>query len=277
MISEICIFDMANRTTRCLLRADWHLEAPNWSRDGQELIVNSKGRLFRMCITDPDRPMAEIDTGFATRCNNDHGISPDGQNLVISDKSETNQSTIYTLPYGGGVPRRVTANAPSYWHGWSPDGAELAYVARRDAGFQVYTIPAEGGPERALTSDFDHCDGPDYTPDGAWIWFNGEKAGQVDLWRMRPDGSKLQRMTEDTLVNWFPHPSPDGQHIVYLAYPAGTFGHPPDLPVTLRLMPAAGGPSEVLARFRGGQGTINVPSWAPDGHAFAYVRYPEAA
>lgn len=180
------------------------------------------------------------------------------------------------MPVTGGIPEQVTAGIPSYWHGWSPDGERLAYVGRRpETGgtFQVFTCLLDGTDETRLTRDFDHCDGPDYTPDGSWIWFNGERNGSVQLWRMGVDGSLLQQMTSDARVNWFPHPSPDGRHVVYLAYEPGTTGHPADKTVELRLMPAEGGHPRSLLSLHGGQGTLNVPSWAPDSQRFAYVRY----
>ena len=270
MISELCIFDLTEATPRVLLQHTGHIEAPNWHPDGY-LVVNGDGRLFRVDLDEPALQL--IDTGFAVQCNNDHGISPDGKTLVISDKSKTGESCIYTLPVGGGTPSRVTEQTPSYWHGWSPDGATLTYVGRRGAGFALYVCPVGGGDETCLTDEFDHVDGPDYTPDGAWIWFNGERAGAVDLWRIRPDGTGLEQMTHDDTVNWFPHPSPDGAHVVYLAYPPQTEGHPPELDVTLRIMPQTGGQVRTLCGLFGGQGTINVPSWAPDGSAFAFVRY----
>lgn len=271
MPSTLAIFDIADRTTHTVLVTDDHIEAPNWTRDGKALIVNGSGRLFAVPL---DRPTLQpIDTGFATRINNDHGVSPDGTQLVISDATEHGQSCIYTLPVGGGVPQRVTANLPSYWHGWSPDGATLAYAARRGATFQVFTCPTRGGDETQVTEGFDHCDGPDFTPDGRWIWFNGERNGAVQLWRIRPDGSQAEQMTDDERVNWFPHPSPDGRTVVYLAYESGTRGHPAERSVELRMMPAKGGSPVVLISLFGGQGTINVPSWAPDSRRFAFVRY----
>ena len=124
-----------------------------------------------------------------------------------------------------------------------------------------------------VTDDFDHVNGPDYSADGQWIWFNGEREGVVDIWRVRCDGTDLERMTDDDCVNWFPHPSPCGRHVVYLAYPGGTVGHPGGVGVTLRLMPQVGGVSRDIVRLHGGQGTINVPSWAPDGSAFAFMRF----
>lgn len=271
MKSEVAIFDLETGTVRTVLQSADLVEAPNWTPDGKALIVNSKGRLFRIDLAAP--ALAEIDSGFASRINNDHGISPDGTTLAISDSTEDGASAIYTMPIGGGTPRRVTEKVPSYWHGWSPDGATLAYVARRDGTFQVYTCMAEGGEEFQVTRGFDHCDGPDYTPDGAWIWFNGEKDGEVALWRVRPDGSAPEKMTADERVNWFPHPSPDGKHILYLAYEAGIQKHPADKDVELRLLPAGGGTPRVLIGLVGGQGSINVPCWAPDSKAFAFVRY----
>jgi Tol biopolymer transport system component len=271
MKSEIAIFELASETVATVLKTADLVEAPNWTPDGAALVVKRNGRLYRVDLADPD--FIEIDTGFARNVNNDHGISPDGATLAISDSTESGSSEIYTLPFAGGTPTRVTEQAPAYWHGWSPDGRTLAYVAKRGDTFQVYTCPVGGGAEFQVTRGFDHCDGPDYTPDGKWIWFNGETSGAVDLWRVRPDGSDIQKMTDDQRVNWFPHPSPDGQHVLYLAYEPGVTGHPRDKHVELRLLPAAGGEPRVLLGLFGGQGTINVPCWAPDGQRFAFVRY----
>lgn len=254
---------------------DTHIEAPNWSPCGTFLVINAGGRIWRVDLNAPDR-LHPIDTGPVTHCNNDHGISPDGRTLMISDSPGRGTSIIYHLPIAGGPPTRVTPLAPSYWHGWAPDGQRIAYVGRRDGVFHICTSALDGKDEVVLTTGPGHRDGPDYTPDGRWIWFNSDHhGGGADLWRMRPDGSDLQQMTADDTVNWFPHPSPDGAQVLFLAYPPGTTGHPADLPVSLRLMPAAGGASRMLCAFNGGQGSINVPCWAPDATRFAYVRYPQ--
>lgn len=271
MKSEICVFDLRSGAVETVLETDRLVEAPNWTPDGSALIVNGDGLLFRVALDAPE--LVEVDTGFARNLNNDHGISPDGRTLVISDKTEFGESRVYTLPMGGGTPRLVTGKGPSYWHGWSPDGATLAYVGRREAGFQVFVCPVDGGPETQLTESFDHCDGPDYSSDGKWLWFNGEVDGRVDLWRIPAQGGRPERMTDDRLVNWFPHPSPKGGEVLYLAYPEGTEGHPRDLEVSLRLLNETDGSVRTLVELFGGQGTINVPCWAPDGERFAFVRY----
>jgi TolB protein len=58
-----------------------------------------------------------------------------------------------------------------------------------------------------------------------------------------------------------------------LSYDKSVEGHPPNKDVALRIMPIAGGMPRVLATLFGGQGTINVPSWSPDGKYLAFVSY----
>lgn len=271
MPSELAIFDLASGEVETVLKTDALIEAPNWTPDGKALIVNGDGRLFRVELERP--ALVAIDTGFAARLNNDHGISPDGRQLVISDHTDSGQSCIYVLPVTGGTPRMVTEKRPSYWHGWSPNGKTLAYCAERGGCFDIYTCSVSGGAELRLTNGKGHSDGPDYTPDGKWIWFNSSRSGVMQLWRMAPDGSNLQQMTDDRRANWFPHPSPDGQHVLFLAYGEGAEGHPRDHDVELRLMPASGGKPRTLLALHGGQGTINVPCWHSSSRRFAMMRF----
>jgi TolB protein len=257
---------------RVVYVAPERLEAPNWAREGSYLLFNRKGRIEKIA---PEGGTPElVDTGFANRCNNDHGISPDGKWLVISDGSqEEHKSLVYVLPITGGIPKRVTQNAPSYWHGWSPDGTTLAIVGERSHDFDIYAIPVGGGEEKRLTTAKGLDDGPDYAPDGSFIYFNSERTGQMQIWRMKPDGSAEEQITSDEFNNWFPHPSPDGKWIVFLSYEKEVTGHPENKDVTLRLMSLADKKITVIANLFGGQGTINVPSWSPDSKKFAFVSY----
>lgn len=256
---------------RVLYHSRTHFEAPNWSPDGKFLLVNSAGRIQKLPSSGGE--WQTLNTGFAEKCNNDHGISPDGTRLAISDQSKTGKSLIYTLPIEGGTPTLVTLNGPSYWHGWSPDGRTLVYCAERNGEYDVYSIPAEGGNEKRLTTTPGLDDGPEFSPDGKFIYFNSERSGRMQIWRMRPDGSAPEQITNDEWNNWFPHPSPDGRWIVCLAYNGDVKGHPANQPVRLRLIPVGGGPIQEVATLLGGQGTINVPSWSPDSQSFAFVSY----
>jgi TolB protein len=260
--------------------APGRFEAPNWTRDGSGLLFNRNGHIERLLLSGGEPEV--IDTGFATRCNNDHGISPDATQLAISDNSqEDHNSIVYLVPIGGGRPRRITQKSPSYWHGWSPDGKTLAFVGQRNGEFDIYTIPATGGEEKRLTTAKGLDDGPEYSPDGKYIYFNSERTGHMQIWRMKADGSDQEQVFTDDLNNWFPHISADGRRMVFLTYEADVTGHPENKNVMLRLMSLADKRITVLAKLFGGQGTMNVPSWSPDGKRLAFVSYmliaPESA
>ena len=272
---------ISSKDRKVIYTATEHFEAPNWSRNGKYFLLNRGGRMIKLPVAANSVGLPEtLDTGFAIRCNNDHGISPDGTQLVISDQSqEQRRSLIYILPIAGGTPRRITQLAPSYWHGWSPDGKTLAYCGERGGEFDIYTISVEGGEEKRLTTAKGLDDGPDYSPDGQYIYFNSDRTGpsgpleRMQIWRMKTDGSEQTQITSDEYNNWFPHPSPDGKWLALLSYEKDVKGHPANKDVMLRLMPVAGGEIQVLAKLFGGQGTINVPSWSPDSRQLAFVSY----
>jgi TolB protein len=257
--------------------AQGRFEAPNWTRDGKELLFNREGRILRIPAGGKAQPDT-LDTGFAIRCNNDHGISPDSSLLAISDQSQetspgNRQSLVYVVPMSGGTPRRITKNAPSYWHGWSPDGKTLAFVGQRSSDFDIYTIPVTGGDEARLTIAKGLDDGPEYSPDGLYIYFNSERTGHMQIWRMKVDGTEQEQVFSDEYNNWFPHISPDGKSMVFLTYDQTVSGHPENKDVMLRVMTLADKKIKVIAQLFGGQGTINVPSWSPDSKSIGFVSY----
>ena len=275
--STLEILDIASGERRTVFRAAYHIEAPNWSRDGKFFVFNSEGRLYRLGRDggEPER----IDTWPLHRLNNDHGLSPGGSLIAVSDQSDADgKSRIHVLHIDGRAPRLITEDAPSYWHGWSPDGLTLAYVAARGAGkdLNIYTVPATGGAERRLTTAPGLDDGPDYSADGEYIYFNSMRSGNMKLWRMRSDGGAQEQITfEDDTRDWFAHPSPDGKWIVFVSFgtDVAVGDHPANKNVSLRMIPASGGAPQVIAKLFGGQGTMNVPSWSPDGKQFAFVSY----
>lgn len=272
MRSSVEIYDLASRSSRVVWQTNELFEAPNWSPDGRFLLLNSEGRLYRLPLSGATHP-EPFDTGFAIRCNNDHGIAPDGRHIAISDKCEFGKTAIYVLPAEGGAPTLVTRNLPSYWHGWSPDGARFTYCGIRNDVFDIYTIAMDGSDERRLTHGEGRNDGPDYSADGRWIYFNSSRSGRMQIWRVPATGGEAERMTDSPFGDWFPHPSPDGRKVVFLSYDGDVFDHPRDLDVRVRLMNPDGSGVETLFELFGGQGTMNSPNWAPDGSAFAYVRY----
>ena len=274
------IFDIETGESKLLKEFDCVIEAPNWSADGKFLTYNSEGRIYRFEIA--TGTITEVPSHFVNNCNNDHVLSPDGEGLYVSHHTkEDGLSRIYKIFFDGRMPELVTPLAPSYLHGITADGKTLAYCAERDGEYDIYTIPAAGGNEAQLTTAFGLNDGPEYDCDGEYIWFNSVRTGRMQAWRMKADGSEQTQMTFDAHWNtWFPHISPDRTKVVMLAYHERDVRpgeHVPNKTVEIRLMTGCDetgwSKPRTLLKLFGGQGTINVNSWAPDSRRFAYVRY----
>jgi len=275
IISLLETVDVNTGERRILAEFDYLIEAPNWTKDGKRLIYNSRGLLYSIELD--TLVSAMIDSGYANQCNNDHVLSPDNTQIAVSHHThEDGQSRIYVFPLAGGQPVLITALAPSYLHGWSPDGATLSYCAERNGKYDIYTIPIKGGIETQLTDTPGLDDGPEYSPDGRSIWFNSTRTGLMQVWRMNVDGSDQEQMTFDESNNWFPHVSPDGESVAFLTYRKGDVApndHPANKDVEIRLMASEGGQHRTLVKLFGGQGTINVNSWSPDSRQLAFVSY----
>ena len=278
--SRLEVIDVALRRRRIVHESDSRLEAPNWMPDGEQLLFNQDGKLWTIPLSGGEPE--ELNTGFADRNNNDHGISFNGKMLAIShhrDGLPSGGSTVYVLPLEGGQPTLVTELTPSYWHGWNPNDQEVLYVAKRPEtgdSYHIFAADIETGVETQITNyRGSHVDGPEYSPDGEWIYYNCNVSGTMQLWRRKPDGSEVEQLTFDANNNWFPHISPDGKWVVYLAYPStiDVDSHPTYKQVELRLMPTSGGAPRTIAYLFGGQGTINVPSWSPDSRQVAFASY----
>jgi hypothetical protein len=286
VMSRVMIYDLKTKQNRLVHEEAGLLEAPNWSREGSYLLVNARGRLFRLEVGARGKGKLEpLAVPESYRCNNDHDLTRDGKMLAFSASTgDVPRSRVFVAKADGTDIRPVTEESPSYFHGWSPDGKWLAFVGQRNRKFELYRVGVEGGKEERLTAAGAYDDGPEYSPDGKWIYFNSDRSGGWDLWRIPASGGGegdqlAERVTSDPGEDWFPHLTPDGKRMVFLTFPAGTIGHNGRMDgMELRWMKTPGrkigaNKIETLVRFRGGQGSINVNSWAPDGKRFAYVSY----
>ena len=275
--SVLEIYNINTKERRVVNTFDGVIEAPNWTKDNK-LIFTRSGGLYSFCLKTHTENL--INTGIANSCNNDHVLSPEHTHMAVSHHTwEDGMSRIYTLPLSAEpevTATLITPIAPSYLHGWSPDGKTLAYCAERNGQYDIYIVPANGGKEIQLTDNPGLDDGPEYSPCGKYIWFNSTRSGLMQVWRMDSDGKNPVQKTFDESNSWFPHVSPDGKHVVYITYKKGDVEpnqHPANKNVELRFMAADGGDYETAVSLFGGQGTINVNSWSPDSTEFAFVSY----
>ena len=209
-------------------------------------------------------------------------LSPDGGTVYVT----ADDGHVYAVPIGGGTGRKVTNDRGQRFehvvHGVSPDGLTLSYVGvktKKDGRVEtdVFTVPAAGGEDVRMTDDPIIDGGAEFSPDGAWVYFNSDRAsqkqGHTQLFRMALDRVVCEQLTDDKRVNWFPHPSPDGKRVAYLSYRKGTKGRPVTADVVIRLLEPEGSKRD-LVEIVGGQGSLNAPCWSPDGTQIAYVAYP---
>jgi Tol biopolymer transport system component len=276
--SRLEILDLAGNTRHIIHEAPGRFEAPNYLPDGKRLLFNQDGALYTIPVEGgtPEK----LNTGAVNKINNDHMISFDGKMLGISSGKPDGSpggSFVFVLPLTGGEPRQITENTPSYLHGWAPGAKDVVIVAKRNGSpnYNLYRVSLRDNKETLLTpGNTTHVDGPEYSPDGKYVYYNANVSGTMQIWRMRPDGSEKEQLTFDDYHNWFPHISPDGKWMVFISFPMDIDpnAHPSYKDVMLRLMPltSPGGP-KVIAYLYGGQGTLNAPSWSPDSRHIAFV------
>ncbi len=273
--SNLEIMDIATGHRKIIFTAPNSIQAPNWTKNGKTLIYNSEGKIYNFDLK-TGQPSV-LDTQFAIKNNNDHVLSFDGKMLGLSNhkNDKDRQSQIFIVPTKGGTPKLITEKGPSYLHGFSPDGKNMIFTGGREGveDFDIYSINIKTKVETRLTNSPGLDDGSEYSPDGKYIYFNSVRSGKMQIWRMNPDGSNPERITNDESNNWFPHVSPNGKMIVYLAF--GDDVLPSDHPfykhVSLHLMDIETREVKILAHLYGGQGTINVPSWSPDSKQIAFI------
>ncbi|HKO90606.1 MAG TPA: hypothetical protein VJU61_05615 [Polyangiaceae bacterium] len=255
------------------------IQAPNWTLDDKLIYNSAAGVMYTYALA--TGKIAELNTGPCRQNNNDHVLSFDGKMLALSNYAgEPRRSVAFILPVSGSdEPRQITfpEAGHTYLHGWSPDGKKLVFTGGRkgETGHyrNLWSVDVDTKVETALTPPGTLDDGPEYTPDGKYIYFNSVRTGTMQIWRMRPDGTEPEQVTFDEYNDWFPHISPDGKWLVYIAFPIDMdpWSHPFYRQCYLRLLPTSGGVPKTIAYLYGGQGSINTPSWSPDSRRIAFV------
>ncbi|MEP7278778.1 MAG: hypothetical protein ABI813_09065 [Bacteroidota bacterium] len=203
--SRLETMTVADGLRKVIYESKTRFEAPNWMPDGKRLLFNQGGSLYTISVEggSPEK----LNTGDANKLNNDHGISFDKKKIAISHQRPGlpgNGSTVYVLPLEGGTPKLVTEKTPSYFHGWTANSKEVLYVAQRDSlpVYNIYKSAIDNPVEIQLTFNTSgHVDGPESSPNGKYIYFNGNQTGTMQVYRMKPDGTAPEQLTFDQYNN----------------------------------------------------------------------------
>jgi TolB protein len=274
MTSILTVLDVTRNNSFVAFESEMKLEAPNYYVDGNSILFNSLGKIFKLKLYSDALP-EEVDLGFNANCTNDHIVSPNGVFLGYTHQDlKTKVAKIYVVNIATSKSKQITKKGSSYLHGWSPDNKKLVYCSERKGEFEIYSIDIATQEETQLTDSRGVDDAPEYSPDGKYIYFSSDRSGTVQIWRIDKDGSNpVQITTDESKAHWFPHISPDGSKMVYLVYDKSIKGHPSNQKVEIRLMTMSDKKVRTLAKLIGGQSTINVNSWSPDSKKIAYIDY----
>jgi Tol biopolymer transport system component len=272
-VSTLNVIAIEGGAPTAVATASGIFEAPNWTPNQDGFVINQDGRFFRVPMSGTAR--TPFDTGGLKGCWGEHGFSPDGTWFALSCPAAGEHGPdVHVIPANGGTAQRITRQPISFFHGWSPDGANIVFTSILGSHEDIYTVPVAGGAPQRLTREGLN-DGGEYSADGRFIYFNSNRTGAMQIWRMRTDGSDAKQITNDGFDNWYPHPSPDGKWMAVLSYAKGeaTSGHPMDKDVSLRLISLSDGSARVLTRLTGGQGTFDSPCWSADSKRISFVSY----
>ncbi len=250
------------------------LQSVNWIAGGKALLVDEDGRLERLIYPDAraGAPLQPIEVGALVDCSGNYGLSPDGKWLAVScGESARREHQVYLLPGdGGAAARQLTHGAQSsYFHAWSADGRIIAFTRGSASKADIFTIAASGGAETQLTRDTQN-DGPSFSPNGEFLYFDSSRSGTSQIWRMHPDGSDPEQITDDDHRNSSPHVSPDGKHLAFLSQRTDAGDEIGD--AALKIMDFHDGLIRTLVDFQGNRGSFAMDSWGDDNH-LAFVSY----
>ena len=205
---------------------------PVWSRDGS----------FVYFLTDREPPMnvwripVDAATGAASGPAERVTLGTTNHSWLSQQSGDAAESLLFAAtehttvldrraisPEGIGPPQDVLRTVRTLGMGaLSPDGRSLVFTAT-DTTEDLVVMRTDGTGRLRLTNDRFKDRFGSWSPDSSTIYFASDRSGQYEVWRIRSDGSGLERITEGDTSRQFSRPlvSPDSRHLAALTMQAG--------------------------------------------------------
>ena len=124
----------------------------------------------------------------------------------------------------------------------------------------LFIASSDGSGERALLPATGLDYSPSWSADGQWVAFTSERNGSADIYRVRLDGTSLERLTDDPAYDDQPAFSPDGRTIAFVSTRGSGYARVWLLDVATRAV-------RPVTQSTGGDFR---PNWSPDGQWIAF-------
>jgi eukaryotic-like serine/threonine-protein kinase len=171
-------------------------------------------------------------------------------------------AALWVASADGSNARQVTHDARQ-WPGspaWSPDGTVIAFDNAGGGGvpgMHIWTVDAEGGAPRQLTTGSGDQSVPTWSRDGKWIYYSSASQGTRNIWRVRTSGGTAPEPVTRTGSGFVAHEFADGTSLLYQPKSA-------DSPLLLMPLTGAAAPRRLVDCVRNA-------AFAPAGRTIVYV------
>ena len=199
-----------------------------------------------------------------------HTVSPawtsDGDGILYVSNIRGGRDLYYQGVRGNraaGPAQRLTTGLKI--HGISVGGEGRISYSMWNTSVGIWSLPfprsgtasiATGHP---ITSASERIEMVRLSPDGQWLAFDSDRSGNMDIYKMRVDGTGIQQLTRNAADDFYPGWSPDGRQIAFHSWRGGNRDS--------YVMSADGSAERIIA---GGPAHEFAGVFSPDGSQIAF-------